>query len=48
MGLFGDDSVKEKAKKQRKAEQDRIKRDAYVNEQNRIRLEQAKKQKRKP
>ena len=45
MDIFGDNSVKVKEKKQRKAEQDRIKRDAYTQEQERIRLEQAKRQK---
>jgi hypothetical protein len=46
MDIFGDSSVKVKAKKQRKEEQDRIKRDAYVQEQERIKLQQAQQAKR--
>ncbi len=46
MSLFGNND-EQSEKKQRKEEQDRIRKDAYVQEQYRIRLEQARKERRK-
>jgi len=46
MGLFGNND-KEKEKKERKAQQDRIKKDEYIREQERIKAEADKRQKHK-